>query len=187
MIINISAGHTKTGGAVAYLNESNEARRVTSLLCEYLSRNKHLEVHDCTDNESSTQQQNLSVLARNHKKNKASFNLTIHFNAYTVETVEDYKLKGSEAWTRPDAPESIKLLAHDMIDNLNGLGFPKRNPRVKNATNLYFLNNVENAILLEVCFVDDKDDANLYLDLDAPRVARSIYYAICDWAGLPKL
>ena len=57
MIVGINCGHTVSGtvgsGAVGFLNESNETRRVGYKVMEYL-RAKGVTVVDCTDDYSST-------------------------------------------------------------------------------------------------------------------------------------
>lgn len=65
MIVGINCGHTVSGtvgsGAVGFLNESNETRRVGYKVMEYL-RAKGATVVDCTDDYSSTVSENLKRL-----------------------------------------------------------------------------------------------------------------------------
>ena len=65
MIVGINCGHTVSGtvgsGAVGFLNESNETRRVGYKVMEYL-RAKGVTVVDCTDDYSSTVSGNLKKI-----------------------------------------------------------------------------------------------------------------------------
>ena len=65
MIVGINCGHTVSGtvgsGAVGFLNESNETRRVGYKVMEYL-RAKGVTVVDCTDDYSSTVSENLKKI-----------------------------------------------------------------------------------------------------------------------------
>ena len=53
------------------------------------------------------------------------------------------------------------------------LGFTNRG--VKTSTSLYVLKNTKSpALLIEVCFVDDKDDCNLYKKVGADKIGKAI-------------
>ena len=57
------------------------------------------------------------------------------------------------------------------------LGFKNRG--VKDGSNLYVIKNTRcTAILIEVCFVDNKQDADLYNKLGYTKIAQAIYNAI---------
>ncbi len=56
---------------------------------------------------------------------------------------------------------------------MNKIGFKNRG--IKTTSGLYYLNHTKNkAILVEVCFVDDKDDYKLYKKVGYKAVARAI-------------
>ena len=78
MIVGINCGHTVSGtvgsGAVGFLNESNETRRVGYKVMEYL-RAKGVTVVDCTDDYSSTVSENL--IKRMHSRLICSFRYTL--------------------------------------------------------------------------------------------------------------
>jgi N-acetylmuramoyl-L-alanine amidase len=60
---------------------------------------------------------------------------------------------------------------------MRNLGFTDRGTKVSN--NLKVLNKTNApALLLEICFVDDRDDYNLYQKVGYKAIAKSIAYAI---------
>lgn len=67
-----------------------------------------------------------------------------------------------------------KVCAEKVCAAISELGFKNRG--VKNSTSLYFLRKTKAlAMLIECCFVDDKDDVVLY---DYKSVAEAIVYGI---------
>ena len=68
--------------------------------------------------------------------------------------------------TENDTPFNIE-------EELKKLGFTNRG--IKTTGGLYYLNHTINkAILIEVCFVDDKDDYNLYKKVGYKKIAKAI-------------
>ena len=84
MIVGINCGHTVSGtvgsGAVGFLNESNETRRVGYKVMEYL-RAKGVTVVDCTDDYSSTVSGNLKKIV----DKAVTFDITFWNDAEEVE------------------------------------------------------------------------------------------------------
>ena len=82
MIVGINCGHTVSGtvgsGAVGFLNESNETRRVGYKVMEHL-RAKGVTVVDCTDDYSSTVSGNLKrlLIKQMHSRLICSFRYTL--------------------------------------------------------------------------------------------------------------
>lgn len=102
------------------------------------------------------------------KANKYNFKeydyvFEIHFNAAVNDRVGDGKTTGTEILVHPN--EKGISVEEKILKRIEALGF--RNRGVKTRTNLQNMNickgnqNVSYA-LLEVCFIDDKDDMTLY-------------------------
>ena len=71
------------------------------------------------------------------------------------------------------------MLGNRVCNQISKIGFTNRG--VKIDTNLYFLNHTNKpAILIEVCFVSDPDDASLYLK-HKDDIAKSIVQAILNY------
>lgn len=87
----------------------------------------------------------------------------------------DGRIGGTEVWMR--TAEGIKKKAGAKIcSKMEQLGFTNRG--IKTTKNWYFLNHTKaSAILIEVCFVDDKDDTKLYKN-NRDAVAEAIAEAI---------
>jgi N-acetylmuramoyl-L-alanine amidase len=153
MTIAISSGHSLlVRGASGYLDEVNEARRTVERIADLL-RNSDIEVFTFHDEVSDSQSDNLEAIVDFHNSCDRILDISIHFNAY----VETEKPMGCEVlYLTQDrlAAEISAVIAH----------FGKFiNRGAKYRDDLYFLNNTtEPAILLEICFVDSKADADLY-------------------------
>lgn len=160
--IVINAGHTKTGkgiGAYKYLNESREARRIAYHLLYLLTGTKHEVIPAVFDVSSNNLKE--AVTLSNNKR--ADLFISIHLNAGGGTGVECYTWKG----------EKTKI-ATDICANIAALGYKNRG--VKNGSDFYVIKQTKaQAILVECCFVDNKNDANKY---NAYKMAEAIYKAI---------
>ena len=68
-------------------------------------------------------------------------------------------------------------LAERIRTNMRGLGFTDRGTKI--SKNLKVLNKTNApALLLEICFVDDRDDYDLYQSVGYKTIAKAIAYAI---------
>ena len=154
MKIVISSGHGKyIRGASGYLDEVDEARRVVESIAGLLER-RGAEVITFHDNVSKTQDENLARIVDFHNsQGPHDLDISVHFNAYNTTD----KPMGTECWyvTQQALADRVSAAIAE------GGQFIDRGP--KKTTGLYFLNNTaEPAILIEVCFVDSKADADLY-------------------------
>lgn len=178
MNITIHAGHNPDGkvacGAVGYMKESTEARKVKDLIYDSLC--EVIDIEDVTVNDGKSA---IDVLERICKKCNAKdrdLNISIHFNASKKEIVSDGKIKGSEIWLY-DSNSELKELAEDILRNLEMQGYTNRG--VKYNKGLYVLKNTKSpTMLIECCFVDDLDDVALY---DEIEVANAISDSILSW------
>lgn len=163
MRIGVHAGHNPDGkvacGAVGLIKESTEARKVKDEVIRLLKSVGHT-VYDCTVNDGTSVGD--IVNKQVNKSNAQSLDLTvaIHFNAGANDKSGNGKSTGVEVLM--DYAEGIKKSTGERIcKNVSNLGF--RNRGIKTRKDLGFLNRTKaKAILVECCFVDDKDDVKLY-------------------------
>lgn len=153
------AGHTASGnigsGAVGYINESNETRKVGPKVVEYLKQlgidATYIKLDKATTSSYLYDQVRLA-------NSKGTFDcvVQIHFNAGSQDPNSD--TTGTETYY---VSSKGKVFADRVNAKLSTLF---RNRGAKNdKPNLYWLKNTTNpAILIEVCFVDDKDDIRIY-------------------------
>lgn len=178
MNITIHAGHNPDGkvacGAIGYLKESTEARKVKDLIYDSLC--EVIDIEDVTINDGKSA---IDILERICKKCNAKdrdFNISIHFNASKKEIVSDGRIKGAEIWLY-DSNSELKELAESILKNLEMQGYTNRG--VKYSKGLFVLKNTKSpTMLIECCFVDDLDDVALY---DEIEVANAICDSILSW------
>jgi N-acetylmuramoyl-L-alanine amidase len=152
----ISSGHGKivrgaSGSPVPpLLDEVNEARRVVDFVAELLIT-RGCDAIVFHDNTSTSQSQNLNTIVAAHNKETRQLDISVHFNAF------DGNAQGTEVLY-----VSQQDLAADMSLAISKAGgFTNRG--AKKRTDLAFLNNThEPAILLEVCFCDNRGDSDKY-------------------------
>lgn len=165
MRIVVNAGHTKTGvgtGANGYLNESKETRKVAYELMKLLSDSNHIVIPAVYDASSNNLKE--AVAAANN--NNADLIVSIHLNAGGGTGCEAFTWKGEKV------AQAVKV-----CNNIAALGFKNRG--VKDGSKLYVIKNTRcKAILIELCFVDNKSDYELYKKLGYTKIAQAIYNAI---------
>lgn len=169
MRIGINCGHTLSGtvggGAVGYLNESDETRAIGYKLMEYLREAGHT-VYDCTNDIASSVTSNLQNICTLANAQQLDLFVSIHLNAGGGKGCECYTYGGKQH------NEAIRI-----NQKLNQIGFNDRG--IKDGSHLYVIKNTNaKAILVEVCFVDTREDAKLYQSLGAERVAAAIFEGI---------
>jgi N-acetylmuramoyl-L-alanine amidase len=152
----MSSGHGKivrgaSGNPVPpLLDEVNEARRVVDRTAELLIE-RGCDVITFHDNTSTSQSQNLNTIVAAHNKETRQLDVSVHFNAF------DGNAHGTEVLY-----VSQQALAADVSAAISKAGgFTNRGP--KKRTDLAFLNGTEEpAILLEMCFCDNRGDSDKY-------------------------
>lgn len=180
----VHGGHNPKGktasGAVGLVDESTENRNVKNATINKLKELKHT-VIDCTiDNAVSVSD---CVNKQVRKSNAQTLDLTtaIHFNSGANNKNGDGKTTGVEVFI---CSEKCRTQAQKICDNLASLGFKNRG--VKKTTKLGFLNGtIAPALLVEVCFVDDKDDIDLYKRLGVGKIGDAIAYGMLK-QNIPK-
>jgi hypothetical protein len=143
------------GATSIYLDEVDEARRVVDEVARYL-RAAGVVTTTYHDDVSHSQDENLDRIVDFHNAQTRDLDASVHFNAYLPPGQTTDEPKGTEVFyvtqsTLAAAVSEAIADAGDLID------------RGAKTGNLYFLNQTEEpAILIEVCFVDSKADAQLY-------------------------
>lgn len=176
MRINVHAGHNPDGkkacGAVGFIRESAEARRVKDEVISQLQQMGHI-VYDCTCECGANQSDVLNRIVTKCNAHTVDLDVSIHFNSGAKDPAGNGKTTGTEAYIY-DASSKAKKYAENVCAAIAELGY--RNRGVKANQKLYVLKNTKApAMLIECCFVDDKDDAQLY---DYKSVADAIVYGI---------
>lgn len=163
MIINVHAGHNPDGkiacGAVGLIKESTEARAVKDLVIAKLQRLEHT-VYDCTCDKGKSQSDVLQQIVKKCNAHKADLDVSIHFNSGANDKSGNGKSTGTEVLVH-DSKSGAKAYAENIVNSIAALGFKNRG--VKYRVDLYVLRKTTApALLIECCFVDDKDDIKLY-------------------------
>lgn len=175
MVFNVHAGHAPAGGrgcgAVGYLNESTVARQVKDEVIRILRQNGH-KVYDTTYNKNATAGTVLRGIVSACNKHKVDLDVSIHFNALKA-SASDGRVKGTECWVFPRLNDRAVKAGGRICSAMKKLGFTDRG--VKFSSGLYFLKKTNaQALLIEVCFVDDEDDYRLYMETGYKKVAQAI-------------
>jgi N-acetylmuramoyl-L-alanine amidase len=196
MKICISSGHGEKIRGASYsdpdgwgLDEVDEARRVVSALAEALRRRRGFEVVEIHDDHSTEQQQNLEWLVAEHEKHDRDLDISVHFNACDPPTDG---ARGTECFYQTQ--NELAGLVSAAIAEATGL--PDRGPKYGN---FYFLSHTSRpAILIEVCFVDAREDCAAYEEyfndiivtlaevqlLDQPLTDNQVVFSgTCSWFG----
>lgn len=157
---NIHAGHCPDGkgasGAVGFLKESTEARKVKNEVIKQLKALGHT-VYDCTCDSNATQSGCLSAIVKKCNQHTVSIDVSIHLNSGRNDKKGDNKTGGVEVLVRSSTSKAKDEATKICKEIAKELGVTNRG--VKTTTGLYVLNHTKApALLVECCFVDDKDD-----------------------------
>lgn len=162
--IAINAGHTASGagyGAVGYFKESIETRKIVQELIPLLKKKGHT-VIDATVDRASTQLDYLQKSVQIANKAQADMFLTIHLNAGGGQGCEAY------TWKCEKVEQAV-----NMCKQLAAEGFKNRG--VKDGSAFYVIKKTTmTAILLEVFFLDNRKDCELYRQKGVKKIAQAI-------------
>ena len=159
MKILVMAGHTASGnkgcGAVGHINESDETRKVAPKVVEYLKKlgvdATYIKLDKATTSDYLGEQVKLA-----NSKGKFDCVVQIHFNAGSSDP--NSNTTGTETYYRTSSGKAFSDRVNKKLSTL----FKDRGSR-NDKPNLYWLKNTNSpAILIELCFVDDKDDVRIY-------------------------
>ncbi|WWR16517.1 N-acetylmuramoyl-L-alanine amidase [Lachnospiraceae bacterium JLR.KK008] len=184
MVINVHAGHNPDGktacGAVGFIRESTEARRVKDETVYQLRRLGHT-VYDCTCENGRSQANVLTKIVNACNAHTVDLDVSIHFNSGAKDSEGNGTTSGTEVLIYKKGNAAQKY-AKSVADAISALGYRRRSDTtspeagVKLRKELYFLNKTKApAMLVECCFVDDRDDVQLY---DCQKMASAIVYGI---------
>ena len=176
MKINVHAGHNPDGkkacGAAGFIRESTEARRVKDGVISQLRQLGHI-VYDCTCEIGANQSDVLNRIVKSCNAHEVDLDVSIHFNSGAGDAAGNGKTTGTEAWIY-SASSGAKKYAEAICSAISADGY--RNRGVKVNPKLYVLNHTTApAVLVECCFVDDRDDAERF---DCQKMAEAIVYGI---------
>ena len=162
MIINVHAGHNPDGkvacGAIGFIKESTEARKVKDEVICQLKLLGHT-VYDCTVNDGQNKSDILKKIVSKCNSHAADLDVSIHFNS-AAGLLDDGKTTGTEVLVYSGYSKALEE-ADAVCKAISELGFKNRG--VKFRPDLYVLRNTSApAMLVECCFVNDKDDVEIY-------------------------
>ena len=178
MTFNIHGGHNPKGkvacGAVGLIDESEQDRIIKNKVMEYLRAEGHT-VYDCTVDNGVSQSDVLKKIVAKCNAHVVDLDVSIHFNSGAKDKKGNGKSCGVEVWVYSKDSKSYAA-ATRIVNNVSAVGLENRG--VKTSTKLYVLKNTKSpALLVEVCFVDDKDDVTVYkknVDKIAKKIAEGI-------------
>lgn len=175
MRINVHAGHNPDGkvacGAIGFMRESTEARKVKDAVISQLRQLGHT-VYDCTCEAGTSQANVLSRIVAACNAHEADLDVSIHFNSGAKDSAGNGKTTGTEVYVY-NTSSKAKEYAEHVCAAIAGLGF--RNRGVKTYPWYVLKHTKAPAMLIECCFVDDRDDVQLY---DCQQMAEAIVYGI---------
>lgn len=171
----ISSGHGKiVGGAVGFINERAEAVKVVDRVYAILTNSYNGRGYRYHESTAQNQSQNLANIVNYHNSKDRELDVSVHFNSATATAT------GTECLYYDAKSLSAKMSAA----MAKALDVRDRGP--KERTELYFLRNTTKpAILLEVCFVSNKDDVAKY-KANFERLCQAIAKTIADYLGYKK-
>lgn len=178
---NIHAGHNPAGkvacGAVSLLDESNENRKITKEMIRLLELNGQT-AYNCTVSNGASASDVLKKIVSKCNAHDVDYDISIHLNSGRADKKGDGSVGGFEVLVT-DTGKGKGEIAERMRANMKELGFKDRGTKIRN--NLYVLNKTTSpALLPEICFVDDKDDYDLYQKVGYKAIAEALVKAILD-------
>ncbi len=176
--VTVHGGHNPSGkiasGAVGIFDESKENRIITKKVVKLLKKNG-IKAKNCTVNNGTSQSDVLKKICAKCNAYGADLDISIHFNSGARDRRGNGKTTGTEVFLTDNSGDKGDV-ARRVCRQMEKVGFKNRG--VKTNSGLYFLNHTKApAILIEVCFLDDKDDAELYMK-NKHAVAKAIVRAV---------
>lgn len=172
MKVNVNAGHTKSGlgygAAYGGYKESAIVRLVATEVIRLLKQKGHT-VTDSTVDSAPTQGDYLKSVVRKANASSADLFISIHCNASAT-----HQGHGVEVYTWKGRKHDVGVR---LCYEISKLGF--RNRGVKNGDHLYVIQNTTmEAVLIELFFLDNATDQNLYTKVGYRSIAKAIVEAI---------
>lgn len=176
MKINVHGGHNSyTPGASSILNELKEDRIVKDEVIRLLKAEGHT-VYDCTDDAGKNEDQNLINIVNKCNSRTVDLDASIHLNSGRKDLKGDNSTGGVEVYVYDTSANSAIEEAERVAAKISKeLGVHNRGVKVC-GNNLYVVAKTKaSAMLVECCFVDDKDDADRW---NAKKCAEAIVEGI---------
>lgn len=164
-------GATATYGSTTYKEATETIVMVKKIKQKLKNRKVQIDIYPMSRNAYE------DLKAGKLKKNFANYDyvLEVHFNAFKQDTNGDGVNKGTEIFIPAHADAKI---ATNIVNNVAKIGLNNREVKEVNYSVIYRAKTSgTDAALLEVCFIDDKDDMNIYLsnkDAIAERIATAL-------------
>ncbi len=177
--VTVHAGHNPSGrvaaGAVGLIDESKENRIICKKVIKLLKKNG-IKAVNCTVNRGTSQSDVLyKICAKCNREKDVDLNISIHFNSGAGDKKGNGRTTGTEVLVFDNNSDKADV-AKRICNQMSKLGFTNRGVKINKG--LYFLKHTNKpSILIEVCFVDDKDDVKLY-NSDKDAVAEAIVKAV---------
>ena len=152
MKINVHAGHNPDGkaacGAIGFIRESTENRRVKDAVIDRLRQLGHT-VYDCTCDNGANSTDNLAKIVAACNAHEVALDVSIHFNAGAGDAMGNGQTTGVEVYTYKGSGIAREC-AERVCKAIAGLGFKNRGAKINN---FYVLRNTKApAMLIECCF-----------------------------------
>lgn len=170
MKIVISSGHgARISGASGLIEEVPEARKVVGRVVK-LMREAGAEVIEFHENNASTQSNNVSAIIGYHNSQARDLDVSVHFNA-TSGGILDRPIGTETLFATQEALAARITTAISRASRLIDRGAKKR------ADLSFLTRTTKPAVMLEICFVNSREDVRLYQANFEP-ICRAITEAI---------
>lgn len=168
MLIGVDMGHCLTGEGTGAngcgLKEQEETRKIGKEVIAMLEKEGH-KVINCTVDKANSNSAQLNERVNKANKQKLDLFISIHFNACVNDAKGDGKTTGTEAYIY-STNSKAKVYAERIVNNLANLGLRNRGVKLSKTAAKGGIAVVDRttapALLVECCFIDDRDDIKLY-------------------------
>ena len=173
MRFTVHAGHNPDNkvacGAIGLIKESTENRNVKNEVIRLLKEEGHT-VYDCTvENGTSVSDIVNKQVSKMNSYSDIDLHISIHFNSGANDKTGNGKSTGVEVLVYNTSGTKYDT-AKRICSKIEGLGYKNRGVKVRNDLGVLSKTKAQ-ALLVECCFVDDKDDIDLY---NYKRIAKAI-------------
>lgn len=183
---NVHGGHDAQGkganGAsckidgLGWFHESVEDRNVKNDVITYFKQEGHT-TYDCTVDSAGSQSANLSQIVAKCNAHAVDRDISIHFNSGRNNPSGDGSIGGVEIFLYDSSDSKLVADAKRICTNISKLGFKNRGVKYNNQYTV-LKKTKSKAMIIEVCFVDDKDDVLLYRKVGSKAIAKAIVEGI---------
>lgn len=159
MNILLIAGHGNgdPGAVKLGYEEAAEARKLLPIIQKHLSPYANVTIADT----SIGWYRHICTNGNSFNFRPYDYVLEIHFNAAANDAKGNGKTTGSEIYVTMS--EKVVAVEENILKGMEILGFKNRGVKAKNYGLIsYIKKQGVSAALMEICFLDDRDDMNLY-------------------------